>query len=88
MMFYSYACHVINEYGVATIGRILKFIGLFCKRALKKRLYSAKETYNFKAHTHRSHPIRHGHMTFEYVIHMQDPWHIPFVYNLIFLMKA
>jgi len=28
--------------------RFLKIIGLFCKRALWKRLYSAKETYNFK----------------------------------------
>jgi len=29
-----------------TISRLLKIIGLFCKRALKKRLYSAKETDN------------------------------------------
>jgi len=35
-------------YGVATISRLLKIIGLFCTRALEKRLYSAKETYNFK----------------------------------------
>jgi len=27
------------------IGRLLNIIGLFCKRALQKRLYSAKETY-------------------------------------------
>jgi len=32
--------------GVATISRLLKIIGLFFKRALWKRLYSAKETYN------------------------------------------
>ena len=44
-------------YGVATIRRLLKIIGLFCKRALYKRLYPAKETYNFKEPTHRSHPI-------------------------------
>ena len=30
---------------------------LFCKRALQKRLYSAKETYDFKEPTYRSHPI-------------------------------
>jgi len=36
----------------------LKFICLFCKQAIYKRLYSAKETYNFKVPTHRSHPIR------------------------------
>ena len=34
-----------------------KIIGLFCKRALLKRLYSAKKTYNFKEPTDRSHPI-------------------------------
>jgi len=44
-------------YGVATISRLLKMIGLFCKRALSKRRYSAKETYNFKEPTNRSHPI-------------------------------
>jgi len=44
-------------YGVATISRLLKIMGLFCKRALKKRQYSAKETYNFKEPTNRSHPI-------------------------------
>ena len=44
-------------YGVATISRLLKSTGLFCKRALQKRLYSAKETYHFKEPTNRSHPI-------------------------------
>ena len=32
-------------YGVALVSRIDKMIGLFCKRALQKRRYSAKETY-------------------------------------------
>jgi len=27
---------------------LFKIIGLFCKRALQKRLYSTKQTYNFK----------------------------------------
>ena len=31
-------------YGVTTISRLLKITGVFCKRALYKRLYSAKET--------------------------------------------
>jgi len=44
-------------YGVPTISRLLKIIGLFCKRALYKRLYSAKETYNFKEPTNRSHTV-------------------------------
>ena len=38
----------VGEYGVATISRLLKIIGLLCKRALLKRLYSAKETCNIK----------------------------------------
>ena len=43
--------------GVATISRLLEIIGLFCKSALQKRRYSAKETCNFKEPTNRSHPI-------------------------------
>ena len=50
--------YVLVIYGVATISRLRKVIGLFCKRALQKRLYSAKETYDFKEPTNRSHPIR------------------------------
>ena len=49
--------HHIFDYGLATISRLLNIIGLFCKRALLKRLYSAKETCKFKEHTNRSHPI-------------------------------
>ena len=49
--------YMYTKYGVATISRLLKMIGLFCKRALQKRRYSAKETYNFKEPTNRSHPI-------------------------------
>ena len=44
-------------YGVAMTSRLLQIIGLFCKRALLKRLYSAKETYNFREPVNRSHPI-------------------------------
>jgi len=44
-------------YVVAMISRLLTIIGLFCKKALQKRLYSAKETYNFKEPTNGSHPI-------------------------------
>ena len=42
---------------MATISRLLQIIRLFWKRALLKRQYSAKETYNFKEPTNRSHPI-------------------------------
>ena len=41
-------------YGVATTGRLLDIIGLFCKRVLLKRIYSAKETCNFKEPNNRS----------------------------------
>jgi len=44
-LFYS---SVSTSYGVATISRLHQMRGLFCKRALQKRLYSAKETYNFR----------------------------------------
>jgi len=43
-------------YGVATISRLLKIIGPCCKRDLSNR-GSAKETYNLKEPTNRSHPI-------------------------------
>jgi len=43
---------------MATISRLLKIIGLFCKRALQKRRNSANETYHLKEPTNRSHPIR------------------------------
>ena len=36
---------------MATISRLHKIIGLFCKRALLKRLYCEKETCNFKEPT-------------------------------------
>jgi len=44
-------------YGMASISRLLKIIGLCCKRALQKRWVYAKETYNFKEPTNRSNPI-------------------------------
>jgi len=47
-----------DTYEVATISRLLKIRGLFCKRALQKRLNSAKETYNFKEPTNGSHSIQ------------------------------
>jgi len=54
---YILVLHSNVRYGVPTISRFLKIIGLFCKKALQKRLYSEKETYNFKEPTNRSHPI-------------------------------
>jgi len=50
-----------TRYGVATVSRIDKFKGLFCKRALLKRRYSAKETHNFVDPTDRGHSISNDH---------------------------
>jgi len=41
-------------YGVATISRFLKIVGLFCKRALQKRPIFCKETYEFQEATNQS----------------------------------
>jgi len=49
---------VAEDYGVALVSRINKIIDLFCKRALQKSQYSAKETYNFIDPTNRSHPMK------------------------------
>ena len=46
-----------GAYGVASASRIDEIVGLFCKRALSKRRYSAKETYNLIDPADCSHPI-------------------------------
>jgi len=45
------------HYGVATIRRLLRIIGLFCRISSLLLGSDAKETYNFKEPTSRSHPI-------------------------------
>jgi len=44
-------------YGMATISRLLKIIGLFCRISSLFKGFFAKETYDFKGPTNRSHPI-------------------------------
>ena len=44
-------------YGVASISRLLKITGLFCRTSSLLQGSFAKETYNFKEPTNRSHPI-------------------------------
>jgi len=52
------------RYGVATVSRIDKIVGLFCKRALWKRRSSAKETYDFIDPTdYICHVARHCEIT-------------------------
>jgi len=50
-------CPCLSMYELATISRLSTNIGLFCKRALQKRLCPAKETYIVKEPTNRIHPI-------------------------------
>ena len=45
------------DYGVATISRLLKIIGLFCRIWSLLQGSFAKETHDFKEPTNRSHPI-------------------------------
>ena len=60
-----------QKYGVASTSRLLKIISLFCKRALQKRRYSAKETCNFKEPTNRSHHLhRHTHTITRKLVYM------------------
>jgi len=62
------------SYGVATISRMLKNIGLFCKRALQKRPVFCKETCIFKHPTHRSHPILYKRVTscYTHMLHINE----------------
>jgi len=49
-------CEVLR-YGVATISRHLKIIGLFCRISSLLQGYFAKETSNFEKPTNHNHPI-------------------------------
>ena len=51
--------HIDIVYGVATISRLLKIIGLFCRISPLLQGSFAKETYNFKEPTSRSHCSLH-----------------------------
>jgi len=46
-----------NCYGVATISRLLQIISLFCRILSLLQGSFAKETYDLKEPTHRSHPM-------------------------------
>jgi len=49
-----------EEYGVATISRLLKIVGLFCRISSLLWVSFAKETYNFTEPTKCSHPIAYN----------------------------
>jgi len=75
------------------ISRLLKITCLFCKRALYKRLYSAKETYDFKEPTNRIHPTDESFMPIsavvlpcEYIyIHVYMPCIYIYIYIYIYI---
>ena len=54
-------------YGVATISRRLKMIGLFCRISSLLQGSFAKETYHFIDPTNRSHPILRARI---FVVHL------------------
>jgi len=47
----------VRRIAMATISRLLKIIGPFCRISSLSQGSFAKETYNFKEPTSRSHPI-------------------------------
>jgi len=49
--------HDLFKYGLATVSRLLKFSGLFCRMSSVLWGSFAKGTYNFKEPTNCSHPI-------------------------------
>jgi len=55
------------RYGVTTMSRLLKIIGLFCRISSLLQGSFAKETCNFKEPTNRSHPITQ-HKISSYVV--------------------
>ena len=69
-------------YGVATISKLLKIIGLFCKRYLSKRMYSAKEAYIFKEPTNHSYPILNARVVFR-LLHARSIYRSTFLPGLV-----
>ena len=70
-----------NSYGVATISRLLKIIGLFCRISSLLQGSFAKKTLTFEEPTNRSHPIRGSQVTYanesvSHVTHIHDDLHI------------
>jgi len=82
---YIYVCIHIYRYGVASVSRIDKIIGLFCKRALEKRRYSAKETYNLIDPTDRSHPIAHNPMQRDRANTFKHTYIYTYIYMYIYI---
>jgi len=61
MVFLDSFMYAYDNYAVATISRLLKNLGLFCRISSLSQGSFAKETYDFKEPTNRSHPTVHAH---------------------------
>ena len=61
------ALRVVSCCGVATISRLLKMIGLFCRILSLLWVSFAKETYHFKEPTNRSHPMSLNPISIQFV---------------------
>ena len=66
---FIHASHTNVSYGVATMSRLHKITGLFCRISSILQGSFAKETYHFKEPTNRSHPISHPRMSRASFIH-------------------
>ena len=80
---YKLQKNISDTYGVATISRMFKNIGLFCKRALQKRPVFCKETCIFKHPTHRSHPISDISDIFDICMYIYCIWYIFLQYRFL-----
>ena len=52
--------YIYISYGVATVSRIDKIMGLFCRISYLLQVSFAKETNHFIDPTNQSHPIHHN----------------------------
>jgi len=73
-------------YGVATISRLLKIIGLFCRDLSLLYGSFAKETYNLKEPTNRSHPILNVCVHMYIDIKQTSHKHIIFVFLCVYMI--
>jgi len=76
-VYVSHLCDMMHSYvwhdaSICATRRINMRRGHFCKRALQKRRYSAKMTYNFIEPTNRSHPIPRSA---SWLVHLCDVTH-------------
>ena len=75
--------YILYTYGVATISRLLKIIGLFCRILSLLQGSFAKETCNFKEADNCSHPIVCSTSQRLCVLHAEYYTHSHFTYHIL-----